>query len=150
VGSRLSRSKTQGITSSPPRRRVVSFLLDENFSWKLGQALQLLDYPIEYVERVPDLGKGAEDGPIVRWCGANDHVWVTQDDDSRSRGLRMGLLSTEGVAVIFVSPQPKGLQAQTELVIRQYPKWQEKLGVEPRGYSAWLQPPYGALKRLGK
>jgi hypothetical protein len=112
--------------------------------------LQLLDYPIEYIERVPELGKSAEDETIVGWCGANDHVWVTQDEDSRSRALRMGLLSTEGVPVIFVSPQPKGLQAQIELVVRQYPRWQEKLGAEPRGYSAWLQPPYGAFRRLGK
>jgi hypothetical protein len=77
-------------------------------------------------------------------------VWVTADADSRSRELRLGLLGAEGVAVIFISPQPKGLQAQTELVVRQYPRWQERLGAERVGYSAWLQSPYGALKRLSK
>jgi Domain of unknown function (DUF5615) len=121
--------------------------------------MQLLEYPINQVEHIPGLGKwnpqfnrwkGATDEEIVRWCGANDHIWVTQDEDSRSRALRMGLPSTKGVAVIFVSPQPKGLQAQTELVVRQYPRWQERLGAEPAGYSAWLQRPYGALKRQSK
>jgi len=121
--------------------------------------LQLLEYPINQVEHIQGLGKwdsklnrwrGATDEQIVRWCGTNNHVWVTQDEDSRSRALRMGLLSTEGVAVIFVSPQPKGLQAQTELVIRHYPRWQERLGAEAAGYSAWLQPPNGRLRRLSQ
>jgi hypothetical protein len=111
------------------------------------------------VEHVQGLGKlnsqlgrwkGATDEEIVRWCGANEYVWVTQDDDSRSRNLRMGLLSTEGAAVIFVSPQPKGLQAQTELIVRHYPGWQEFLGAEAPGYSAWLQRTYGRLRRLGR
>jgi hypothetical protein len=62
----------------------------------------------------------------------------------------MGLLSTEGAVVIFVSPQPKGLQAQTDLVIRHYPGWQELLGAEKSGYSAWLQRPRGRLKRLSR
>jgi hypothetical protein len=62
----------------------------------------------------------------------------------------MGLLSTQGVAVIFVSPQPKGLFAQTELVVRHHPTWQERLGAEAAGYSAWLQPPNGHLKRLSR
>jgi hypothetical protein len=92
--------------------------------------------------------KSATDEDIVRWCGANDHAWVTQVEDSRSRKLRLGLLSTEGAAVIFVSPQPQGLRAQTELVIRHYPAWQELLGAEAPGYSAWLQRPNGRLRRL--
>jgi len=121
--------------------------------------LQLLDYPINQVQHIQELGKwdpnrnlgkGAKDQEIVQWCGANLHVWVTADADSRSRALRMGLLSTEGVAVIFVSPQPKGLRAQVQLVVRHYPTWQERLGAEAAGYSAWLQPPNGRLKRLSK
>jgi hypothetical protein len=138
---------------------LVHFLLDENFSWKLGIALQLLEYPIIQVEHIQGLGeldpgldrwRGATDDEIVRWCGANEHVWVTQDDDSRSRNLRIGLLSTEGAAVIFVSPQPKGLQAQTELVVRHYSSWQELLGAEAAGYSAWLQRTHGRLRRLAR
>jgi len=121
--------------------------------------LQLLEYPINQVQHIQGLGawdpelnraRGAKDQEIVRWCGANDHVWVTADEDSRSRALRMGLLSTEGVAVIFVSPQPKGLQAQTELVVRHYPAWQERLSAGAMGYSAWLQRPHGGLKRLSR
>jgi len=121
--------------------------------------LQLLEYPINQVQHIQGLGKwdpklnrtkGAKDEEIARWCGGNDNVWVTADEDSRSRALRTGLLSTEGVAVIFVSPQPKGLQAQTELVIRHYPVWQERLGAEAAGYSAWLQRTYGGLRRLSR
>jgi hypothetical protein len=52
--------------------------------------------------------------------------------------------------VIFVSPPPRGLQAQTELVIRHYPGWQERLGAEAPGYSAWLQRTYGRLRRLSR
>jgi Domain of unknown function (DUF5615) len=138
---------------------LAHFLLDENFSWKLGAALELLEDPITQVEHIKGLGKlnlqlnrwkGATDEQIIRWCGANEHVWVTQDDDSRSRNLQMGLLSTEGAAVIFVPPQPRGLRAQTELVVRHYPSWQELLGAETRGYSAWLQPTHGRLRRLGR
>jgi hypothetical protein len=125
----------------------------------LGAALQLLEYPITQVEHIQGLGKlnsrldrwrGATDDEIVRWCGANEYVWVTQDDDSRSRNLRMGLLSKERAAVIFVSPQPKGLQAQTELVVRHYSSWQELLSEEAPGYSAWLQCTYGRLSRLAR
>ncbi len=121
--------------------------------------MQLLEYPVNQAEHIPGLGKwkpdvgrwrGAADEEIIRWCGANDHVWVTQDEDSRSRDLRMGLLTTEGVACIFVSPPPKGLQAQTELVIRHYPEWRERLGAEAPGYSAWLQRPRGRLRRLSR
>jgi hypothetical protein len=121
--------------------------------------LQLLEYPINQVEHIPGLGKwkpdvgrwgGATDEEIVRWCGTHNQVWVTQDEDSRSRNLRMGLLSTEGAACIFVSPQPKGLQAQAEVVIRRYPEWQERLGAEAPGYTAWLQRPSSRLKRLSR
>ena len=59
----------------------------------------------------------------------------------------MGLLSPEGAAVIFVSPQPRGLQAQTELVVGHYANWQELLGAEVPGYSAWLQRTHGRLRR---
>ena len=113
----------------------------------VGAALQLLEYPIFQVEHIHGLGlfdsvldrwRGATDDEIVRWCGANEHVWVTQDDDSRSRSLRMGLLSAEGAAVIFVSPQPRGLQAQTELVVGHYSSWQELFRRRVPGYSAWL------------
>lgn len=86
----------------------------------------------------------------MRWCGANEHVRVTQDDDSPSRNLRMGLLSSEGAAVIFVSPQPRGLQAQTELVVGHYANWQELSGAEVPGYSAWLQRTHGRLRRLAR
>jgi len=44
---------------------LVHFLLDENFSWKLGVALQLLEYPIIQVEHIQGLGE--LDPGLDRW-----------------------------------------------------------------------------------
>ena len=95
------------------------------------------------------LGFGAADEDIARWCG-EAFVFVTCDADIRSRAMRMGVLSRHGVAVIFVSPQPVGLQGQVELVVRHYQDWQDTLGPERPGYSAWLQSSRGRLKKLSR
>lgn len=94
--------------------------------------------------------KGATDAEIVRWCGGNDHVFVTQDDDSRSRALRMGVLSAEGVAVIFVSPQPQGSASTNRVGDPSLSRLAGGAGCGGPGYTAWIQPPNGRLRRLSR
>lgn len=97
-------------------------LLDEHFSWKLS-LLADLGYPLRHVQRVQELGEwragaetghGAADEQIAEWCGANDHVLVTTDNDFRAIQAKWNLLKQANLEVILCIPQPTGLQAQVK------------------------------------
>lgn len=125
------------------------FLLDENFSHRLGELLPAFDYAVQQVQRVPDLGEPhpklpglrhqATDEQIADWCAREGWVVVTSDDDFRSRKLRLGAYNNRGVDVIFCTRQPSGLRQQLEVVVFNYSKWVTAIETARRRPQLWLQ-----------
>lgn len=116
-------------------------------------------YPFRSVQRVQELGiwesgallgRKAKDEDIVPWCQTNDFVVVTCDDDFRSREMRQRLLTQNDVEVIWFSKQPRGVQEQTEWIVRHFPTWVETLQSEDRAYRQWMQRPNGRLKKMAR
>lgn len=124
------------------------FLLDQNLSWRIGKALRLASYPPSHVELEPQLGSGATDEPIVRWCGAHNHVWVTIDHDARSRHIRFSMLPALGVHAIILDPEPKGLRDQLWRIVTRFAEWEHTLANAPERGRAWVQRRQGRVKRL--
>lgn len=58
----------QRVCSGPPINGL-SFLLDENLSPRVAQALELCEYRVTHVQFQSELGKGTLDEDIVPWCG---------------------------------------------------------------------------------
>lgn len=87
------------------------------------------------------LGHGAQDVDIAAWCTTNDWVLVTTDDDFRAMYTRGQVYLHHGAEVIFCTPQPKSLQAQTELFVRRYPEWTATMEACRSGGRVWVQKP---------
>lgn len=128
--------------------RSVRFLLDENLSWRVGKALRLCEYAVTHVELEDDLGSGTPDEEIIPWCGRHGRVWVTVDHDARARPIRFALLPEHGVHVILLDPEPKGLHAQLERIVRRYPEWVRELTRTRKSSGVWVQGLRGILKPL--
>ena len=50
------------------------FLLDENFSHRLGELLPVFDYAIQQVQRVPDLGQPHPKLPGLRHRATDEQI----------------------------------------------------------------------------
>lgn len=86
----------------------------------MAEGLALAGLDIRHSTAVPELGRGAPDATIVRWCGAQEWVWVTADHDSRSRELRMGLVPAHGARAILLRKQPRGVLEHVKVVVMHY------------------------------
>jgi predicted nuclease of predicted toxin-antitoxin system len=131
------------------------FLLDENFSHRLGERLPMFGYDVQQVQRVTELGRphakiaalhqGASDAEIAEWCATNGWVVVTCDEDFRSRELRASSYLGRRVDVVLCTRQPASLREQLELLVFNYAKWVEAVE-SPRHPRLWLQ--HGSKGRL--
>lgn len=128
--------------------RSIQFLLDENLSWRVGEALRLCEYAVTHVVLEDDLGAGIRDEQIIPWCGRRGRVWVTVDHDAGARALRFSLLPQHRVHAILLVPEPKGLRAQLERIVRRYPDWVRELSRTPSASDVWVQGARGVLKPM--
>lgn len=126
----------------------AGFLLDENLSWRVAQALRLTDYPVTHVELEDGLGKGAVDERIVPWCGEHGHVWVTVDHDPRARHIRFAMLGEHQVHAIILDPEPKGLREQLWRIVTRFEDWEHTLATTRRAGVVWRQSRRGQPKPL--
>lgn len=126
----------------------VRFLLDENLSRRVAEALRLTDYPVTHVEPEPELGRGAPDDTIVPWCGRSGHAWVTMDHDPRARHIRFAMLPRFGVHAIILDPEPKGLREQLWRVVTRIEDWEHTLATTNSPGRAWRQSRKGQLTAL--
>jgi predicted nuclease of predicted toxin-antitoxin system len=126
----------------------VRFLLDENLSRRVAEALRLTDYPVTHVEPEPELGRGAPDETIVPWCGRSGHAWVTMDHDPRARHIRFAMLPSFGVHAIILDPEPKGLREQLWRVVTRIEDWEHTLATTNSPGRAWRQSRKGQLTAL--
>ena len=78
-------------TSSP---NSVRFLLDESLVPAVAKALELVGYDFIAGEA------GSQDPDIIKWCQANQAVWVHADD--RARKQHRVQLQTSGIRTIWV------------------------------------------------
>jgi predicted nuclease of predicted toxin-antitoxin system len=71
-----------GSRSSPPRRSGVRFFLDEGLPAQVGQALALVDYPIETAD--DHKNRSTKDEDLIPWMAEQGFVWITKDDEARA------------------------------------------------------------------
>lgn len=122
------------------------FCLDANLSYRIAQALQLVEQPVMHVwDALPHRQTGtpgqsrATDEEIARWCAQTEHVLVTVDEDFRGRWVRSGVLAAEGVEVIVFNRPPIGLDEQHLEVTRHLPYWKSTLEKSPYQHRVWAQ-----------
>lgn len=132
-------------SSSARRRRSPTFCLDANLSYKIAEAMKLIELPIIHVSRIPGF-RGAvtgqspvEDEVIAKWCATTKTVLVTQDEDFTTRWVRSGLLAQHGAEVIVYGYELLGLEVQHRTMVTHYPLWVARL--EPLDYRhrVWQQ-----------
>jgi hypothetical protein len=139
------KSKVSGNTS-PPIDYARSFCLDANLSYKVGDALALVELPITHVYRALPAQAGARvgqcnasDADISAWCARTEHVLVTSDREFYGRWIRSGMLAEHGVEVIVFSELIPGLAEQHRRVTKHLPAWISVLGVNPYAHRVWVQ-----------
>jgi predicted nuclease of predicted toxin-antitoxin system len=122
--------------------------LDANLSYKVGQALALIDLPVLHVWDAIPSSRGsvkgqvqASDQEIANWCALAEYVLVTTDEDFRGRWVRSGLLQAQNVEVVVFTKDIKGLRNQHARVTRHLPYWEEELSRQPFGFRVWEQGP---------
>lgn len=128
----------------------MRFLFDEHFSHIITRALDSIGYPTVHVGDVPGLGRGSTDRQIATWCGQHGHVWVTVDEDSRSRDMRLSILPAHGTKVILFSRDPKGNREALEWIVARFGEWEHEVRKAGTGYSAWLQRRNGRPRRISR
>lgn len=132
----------------PSSSQSPRFLLDENLSRRVAEALRLCDYAVTHVRIEPELGPGTPDEDIVPWCGRTGHTWVTVDHDARARHIRFALLGAYRVNAILLHPEPKGIRAQLERIVRHYDEWMRIIAARADEHRVWIQRVRGELRRL--
>lgn len=60
---------------------MYRLLADENVDYWLVYRLEHYGHDVEHVDRVPELGKGSDDGEIAAYSIENDRLIHTSDDD---------------------------------------------------------------------
>jgi predicted nuclease of predicted toxin-antitoxin system len=81
-----------------PRLPEDLFYLDENFPYQVAEALSLVGYPITHPAAQGQLE--AKDPKLIPFLARKHMVWITKDDDARSRHRKE--LLTNGVSVVWI------------------------------------------------
>jgi predicted nuclease of predicted toxin-antitoxin system len=88
------------------------FLIDHNNPWIFGPALRQVGYAVVGAFEV-GLHE-ADDEEVIRFCGENGLVWVTEDVDARRRGQYVELVRKHKVSAIILRP-PRGKGWSTKM-----------------------------------
>lgn len=93
------------------------YLLDENLSPAIAQALRLFDWDIKTVTEVFKR-QGPADKDIIDWLGKTGAIWLTEDVSARKQNEF--LLKTRRVSVVWLKQPKKGLNAweQFKILVR--------------------------------
>ena len=83
--------------TSPPLPDPL-FYLDENFPYQVADALSLVGYPITHPSAHSQLE--AKDPKLIPFLAEKRFVWITKDDDARSRHRKE--LLANGISVVWV------------------------------------------------
>lgn len=141
----------RALRASPGSPDPIRFCLDENLSYRVADALQIVGVHILHVSKVPGLAgqitghSGADDPTVARWCATTSHILITCDSDFRARWVRTGLLAKEGAEVIVFKWQVSGLQEQHREITTRLPSWTDSLTRVQRGHRVWIQAKRGPL-----
>lgn len=141
------------MSSNTPRQpEDLAFLLDANLSYRVSDALKMVELPFLHVSEVPGFeGEVAGQSPasderIAKWCAVMKRILVTVDDDFKGRTARNALLSTLGAEVIVLDWQPTGLAERHRFVTHFYHRWIEDLSHFEAGPRVWIQKRAGRAK----
>lgn len=103
------------------------YLLDEDLSHDIAEALKLFGFGILHVKEVPELGGGTKEPDIFKWCRENKRVWISHDIEAK-RKHETDLFSSK-ISVLWVRLTPKEGATWTifKLIVRQIDRFQQKL-----------------------
>jgi hypothetical protein len=107
---------------------VVAFLFDECIAPQIARALSVVQYDAVAVQDVPDLGRGADDSEVIRWCRDQGAVLVTADLKMKRPSGYWELLRQSGISVAFFKPRKGGwlLKEWFRQVVRQTDHMEER------------------------
>jgi predicted nuclease of predicted toxin-antitoxin system len=80
----------------------VSYLFDNNISFRFAQMLAALGVDVLAVRHVPALGEDAGDMEILRWLRGRECVLISGDRHIRSRPLEVTALRESRVTALFL------------------------------------------------
>jgi hypothetical protein len=116
---------------------VVAFLFDECIPPQIARALSIVEYDAVAVGDVPELGRGADDAEVIRWCGERGAVLVTADLKMKRPSGYRELMKESGISVAFFKPRKGGwlLKEWFRQVVRQTDHMEDRFS--RRGPSYW-------------
>lgn len=86
----------------------VSFLLDNDLSPAIADALKLFDFDIEHFARVPEFkNRTIEDPEIIEWCRSNRRVWITHDFAARRKHAEA--IKAARIHIVWLRGDPAGI-----------------------------------------
>ena len=68
--------------------RKASYLLGNDLSWHIAEALRLFGFDMEHFTHIPQSQNppvGLEDPELIDWCRDNGRDWITHDYKARKR-----------------------------------------------------------------
>ena len=97
-------------------KKQLRFLVDNDLSPDIANALRLFDFDITHVQYVPEWQTekyGVDDSTIIEWCKENDAVWITHDKRAKRRWGED--IKNKRVSVVWVRGKSEGFSAWTQL-----------------------------------
>jgi predicted nuclease of predicted toxin-antitoxin system len=80
----------------------VTYLLDNDISFRFAHLLAALGVDVVSVRDVEDLGEDASDMEILHWLTGRERVFVTADKHIRSRPAEVAALKESHVTALFL------------------------------------------------
>lgn len=119
----------------------MTYLFDNNISFRFAHALQILGADALAVRDVPGLGETAADPVILAWLSGRECILITGDQRIRTRPIEVTALRRYGVAALFMDRFWSRLAfwQQAAWLVAHWPVIEEYAAGAPPGASALLQ-----------
>lgn len=106
------------------------FLLDENLPLQAARLLDAFGFPVVGIGDGWELPRGSSDVTIARWCGENDVVWITIDQDPRKDPVVAAAVVDAGTSVIIVPGSGMTMRRHLVFLARGFEDWDWERQVE--------------------
>lgn len=108
--------------SQKRRESTPLFLIDNNLSYKLAQALRDVGFDCTSVKaEFPDLENASDEGDIIPWLSTEagyNGVWVTADEEAQR--VHAKIILAKIISVLWIQRPKRGLSALQELQLLSY------------------------------
>lgn len=120
----------------------------------MAEMARIIDWDVLHVSEVEELLSGdeaieghchASDPEIAAWCAARGRILVAIDDDHKGGAQRAGVMNSNGVEMIWIKYDPKGLDEHVAATVSRLPVWNRILTGQKRAPRVWAQGRRGEL-----